>query len=405
MVCFSLQAWAQSEMSLTQAMREALARYPAALTVQAQVSGAVAELDRAKAARWPTVSLGGSSYQLGTGGASKQSVTPQANYTVYAGGGIEAAVDRAEHQVRAAEGKVSSTQDEVTQQTAEAYLLWARSLEQKKLAAQNLKVLTEMSDDVRKIVAVDPGRAVDLSQANVRVNAAALILYQRDVDLIQARTRLSRYVGEGLPKQPTGLDDALGNLPTSLEEAWNFVSHDHPLLVQAMAQLEAAKAGVGVVRAQNRPKVDFTVSRQVNQFSLQATNLQQLSVNMPVFNGGAGEAAVRSAAEQVQAAQYVLDEQTLLVREKIGSAWADWALAQQRARLNQDQADAGQKLVESYQLQFRLARRTLLELLNVQSEAYGYASAAVQMHYDRRLARFKLMAALGTLARHLKEAP
>ena len=135
---------------------------------------------------------------------------------------------------------------------------------------------------------------------------------------------------------------------------------------------------------------------------MQASNLQQLSVNMPVFNGGAGEAGVRAAAEQVQAAQNTLDEQTLVLREKISTAWADWALAQQRVALNQDQSLAGQKLVQSYQLQFRLARRSLLDLLNVQSEAYGYAAAAVQMQYDQRLARFRLSAAMGELARAVK---
>jgi outer membrane protein TolC len=78
-------------------------------------------------------------------------------------------------------------------------------------------------------------------------------------------------------------------------------------------------------------------------------------------------------------------------------------MAQQRVSLNQDQSLAGQKLVQSYQLQFRLARRSLLELLNVQSEAFGYTSAALQMQYDQRLARFRLSAAMGELARAVAE--
>ena len=125
-------------------------------------------------------------------------------------------------------------------------------------------------------------------------------------------------------------------------------------------------------------------------------------IEMRAKSGKLDIAKVRSAAEQVQAAQNTLDEQTLVLREKISNAWADWAMAQQRTSLNQDQAQAGQKLVESYRLQFRLARRSLLELLNVQNEAFGYASAALQMQYDQRLARFRLSAAMGELARAVK---
>lgn len=387
--------------SLLAVVREALMRYPAALAARSQMSGALADLDKATAARWPVVGLGASSaYQQSTG-ITTRSATPQASYTLYAGGGIEAGVQRAQQLVRAAEGKVSGTLDEVAQQAAEAYVFWARALDQKVLAEQNLNALTQMADDVRKIVAVDAGRAVDLSQAEVRVNAAALTVYQRDVELSQARARLTRYA-DALPARPAGLDAVPLTLPDTLEAALAAANPTHPLLVQAVAQLEAAKAGVDVARAQNRPKLDWTWSRQVNPFSMQASNLQQLSVNMPVFNGGAGEANVRSAAEQVQAAQNTLDEQTLVLREKISTAWADWAMAQQRASLNQDQAQAGQKLVESYRLQFRLARRSLLELLNVQSEAFGYTSAALQMQYDQRLARLRLAAAMGELARAVK---
>lgn len=386
--------------SLLAVLRESLVRYPAALAARSQVAGAVAELDKATAARWPVVGLGASAYQQSTG-TSTRSATPQASYTLYAGGGIEAGVQRAQQLLRSAEGKFSSTLDDVAQQAAEAYLMWARALDQKVLAEQNLSALQQMTDDVRKIVAVDTGRTVDLSQAEVRVNAAALALYQRDVELQQMRARLARYV-EAVPAQPVGLDDVAVAVPDTLDAALATITLTHPLLVQAVAQLEAAKASVDMARAQNRPKVDWTWSRQVNPFSMQASNLQQLSVNMPVFNGGAGEANVRAAAEQVQAAQYMLDEQTLVLREKISTAWADWAQAQQRMTLNQDQSLAGQKLVESYRLQFRLARRSLLELLNVQSEAYGYAAAAVQMQYDQRLARFRLLAVMGELAQAVK---
>jgi adhesin transport system outer membrane protein len=223
------------------------------------------------------------------------------------------------------------------------------------------------------------------------------------MELQQSRAKLLRYI-DNVPTKPEGLDDLNLVPPDTLDAALLSVNDKHPLLVQAVAQLEAAKAGVDIARAQTRPKLDWTLSRQLSPFAAKPSTLQQLSLNMPVFNGGAGEANVRSAAEQVQAAQNTLDEQILVLREKISTAWADWSMANQRVNLSQNQAIAGQKLVDSYRLQFKLARRSLLELLNVQNEAFGYNAAALQMQYDQRLSRVRLSAAMGELAVAVKDA-
>lgn len=404
LACILAGASQAGEVSLLQVVRLAMERYPAAQAARAQVAGAQAEQDKAEAARWPVLSLGASAQQASSGSTTR-SATPQASYTLYAGGGIEAGVARAVHLVRAAQGKAANTQDEVAQQAAEAYLLWARGLAQKELADRHLQALRAIADDVRKIVEVDAGRAVDLTQAEVRVNAASLVQVQREVEVQQARARLSRYLDGQLPRQPAGLGVWPGTMPTSLEDALSFAGPQHPLLEQASASLDAAREAVLIARAQILPKVDLVWSRQINPFSLQASNVQQINLNMPVLNGGAGLAGVRSAVEQVQAAQSTLEEQSLVLRERIGNAWADWAMARQRAQINEDQAQVGDRLVESYRMQFRLARRSLLDLLNVQNEAYGYSANAIQVRFDEYLSGYRLLAALGVLARDVKAHP
>lgn len=51
-----------------------------------------------------------------------------------------------------------------------------------------------------------------------------------------------------------------------------------------------------------------------------------------------------------------------------------------------------------YRLQFRLARRQLLDLLNIQAEAFSYQSAAKTAFYDEQVARARLLATTGNLA-------
>jgi hypothetical protein len=50
-------------------------------------------------------------------------------------------------------------------------------------------------------------------------------------------------------------------------------------------------------------------------------------------------------------------------------------------------------------VQFRLARRQLLDLLNIQAEAFSYQSAATTAFYDEQIARARLLASMGDLAK------
>jgi adhesin transport system outer membrane protein len=59
----------------------------------------------------------------------------------------------------------------------------------------------------------------------------------------------------------------------------------------------------------------------------------------------------------------------------------------------------GDKLVDAYRQQFRVARRSLLDLLNIQADTFNYRSSANAALHDERIARARLLAATGELAK------
>jgi adhesin transport system outer membrane protein len=391
-------------LTLVQAMREALQRYPAIQASRFQLASAGADVSKAEGARWPVLSVGAAAMQSGVVNSTTQTMTPQASYAAYAGGSIEAGVDRAQYLLRAAQSKLDTTQDDVAYQAGEAYLQWTRAADQLLHARKNLAAVEQIRNDVQAIVEVDPGRLVDLNQAQVRVQAASLFVSQREAELVQAQTRLSRYVLV-MPRNATPDAVMTWTSPNSLELALAAMDEQHPAVEQARAQIKAAEAAVTIARAQVLPKVDVSVARQINPYNLSAYTLSQVSLNMPVFNGGVGQAGVQGAIEQLQAARSALEEQMLVTREKISASWAEWRMALDRVRLSSDQTQASEELVENYRLQFKLARRSLLDLLNVLNETYGYQAATVQAEFDVRLARLKLSSAMGKLVQIVKESP
>lgn len=69
-----------------------------------------------------------------------------------------------------------------------------------------------------------------------------------------------------------------------------------------------------------------------------------------------------------------------------------------RAQMGQQQTQIAQSLVDGYWMQFRVGRRSLLDLLNVQSDLYLYQSNAATSLHETRLTKSRMLAAMGQLA-------
>ena len=403
LACCSVQA-----QTLTEVVQQALASYPALASAQAKAEAARADIARARSAHYPQLSVGASanSYASGSVPSSLGATTfsPTAKVNLWSGGRIEADAQRAEALTLSSEAQRQVTQEDVALQATEAYLNWAKTADLYQLSVRNLNGHLETLEDIRKIAQVDAGRRIDLEQAQVRVDNARLALQQRKSDLVQAMQKLQRFWKDEMAARPMGLTEAtaphgpLGSLPLSIEEATSHVKDELPILAQYRAQVSAAEAAVRQAQGLHWPTLDLVSSRQYNTNTFRFETLTQLQLNMAVYNGYGTQAQVEAAAAQWRAAQAALDEARLMQKEKVANAWQEWATSTSRAQLGSTQSDVGDKVVEGYRQQFRLARRSLLDLLNIQADSFNYRSGALAAMHDERIARARLLAAMGALA-------
>lgn len=386
--------------SLTEVISRAVIDYPSISAAKFNAESADHEVDRAFGQHMPQVGLQASSNRYQSGGrASREIFTPTVSMNVWSGMKIQSEVDRAESLAEAADNQLIGTQDDVVALSAETYLQWAKAKELLKLAKDNLEVHQTLYDSIKKIIDQDPGRRVDLMQAQVRLDNAKIAITSRTAEVKQASERLHRFWPDALPEQPLGIDDFKGFSPTSLEEALMIVDQQHPSLASAKANIEGAIANVGVARSQYHPQISVTGSRQYNWETNSIEFLAQVSANLPVFSGGSIDAATDKALAELQSARSKLDETRRVLQEKVSVAWEDLQATQQRAQIGKQQSEMASQVVNGYKLQFELAKRSLLDLLNVQNDQFNYRSSTVSNEYEHRIARFRLSAAMGQLSR------
>ena len=384
--------------TLEQAIRHALADYPGVKAARSGVVGAWAEIDRARGAYSPTLSLNASGNKIKDSVADqKLMATPWLAWSVPINGRVEAEVLRSESAAKAAQAKLHVVQDDVALQVSEAWLAVVRSHQMVQLAQSNAKEHAAILGDVRKMVEIDAGRSLDLSQAQVRLDAAQTNLTQRKAELVQAQQKLSRFVTE--PAAPAAFERyPVLTKAIAASEAQALADLNTPALAQVRAQHEEAQARVQAARRMHNPTLDVSLGRQ----SLGAINGTHLvaaaNFSLPIWQGGQVDAGVRTAAAQALAAQDTVNETELLVKERVRLAYADLESAKERLALAAQQRTSGARLVQGYKEQFRMARRTLLDLLNIQSEYAGYQQAEALAQYDVQVAQYRISAALGQLS-------
>jgi TolC family type I secretion outer membrane protein len=412
LVCLSASIHAQT---LPEVVNQALQTYPTVMSASFKAAATRTDITRARSAHFPQLGLTATTTAFSSGtvpnGTERSSISPTARINLWSGGKIEAEAERAEALSMASDLLYANTLDDVAMLAAEAYLNWAKTADLYSLAVKNVNAHRETLSDIQKIAKADTGRRVDYEQALVRMENATLALQQRKSDFSQAIQRVRRFWKGEMDARPVNLEShvsdsgVLGKLPTSLAQAMAMVSDDLPSIAQARAQVSAAQASVRVAKSQYWPTVDMSVSHQLNSNTGQREAYTQLQVTAPFYNGGGTSALVEGAVGQLKAAEFTLEEARLLAREKAAVAWQDWVSAQDRANTGSSQSLVGERLVTAYRDQFRVARRSLLDLLNIQSDVFNYRSSAQAAFHDERLARVRLLAATGDLARRFSAEP
>lgn len=399
-----------SGQSLDDAIRSALSQYPTIIAAQARLDSSRSDITRAQGQHFPQVTWQGTSSNYSgvsaNGGPAATGIfpdntwiqSPNVTLNIWSGGRIQADVNRSKSTSVARFHQQRLTRDEVALLALEGYMNWARGIELVALARANVKAHQRILNDVKKITQVDQGRLIDQDQAEVRFENAVLALKLRETELAIATQRLERMLLGAAPAKPVGIDNIRGELPANAQIAVAQINDSHPAIAVQLAQISAARASLDSARSQYSPTVNLSYGKQISQGTGQGDYITQISINFPIFSGGSTYGAVGSASNELLATQQGLSEARILLKERVLSIWPELHSARARKELALRQAETGLKLVAGYEQQFRIGRRSLLDLLTVQNDLFSYQSSAIVAAFDERTAKGRLLAAIGRLA-------
>lgn len=402
---FAAQAplgWAAplTRITLKDAILFAFQRDPSVGQQAAQVGIGQAQIDQARSAWMPQLSLSGSaghSQTTDSSGSLSNSTTWGMSLTqlVYDFGKTNNAIDQSEAQRNSYRYQLMATLSSVAEKTALDYVEVQRYTALVQAAQQNIVALQSVSRMAQLRAQAGLSSTSDELQTRTRVASMQATLEQYQATLMSERAKLAVLTGMNASEYAP-MPASLAIKDTRLNDI------DYSLIPSVLAAKEmesSAQYGIQKVRAQYWPTISVRGGRTRYQSSNRSywDNQIQLNVDAPIYQGGAVAAQVKQAQGAKEVAATQVDQARFDVLQKASVALADWLGAQSRNEVNKQQVLNADQTREVYKNEYTLNKRSINDLLSVEQDVWQAISSQINSQYDAWAAAINYATSLDTL--------
>jgi len=311
---------------------------------------------------------------------------------LYAWGGIEAGVKRDKQKEIYYDYKYYETQEELGKTIGKLYLRALRAKESLLINEQSLNRHNKLLNDLGVVVQYDSGRRSELIEARSRQLQVQTTIIQLRRTMELALSELSKYTPE--PIKPEDLQDPFSaDSTTSLINRFRQEDNgNNPTYLAQKAERESTRYELDVSKASRLPALNLEgyMSNKSKQVYL---NLQ-----WNLFDE-ASRHTVNKNKHTLTAADAKLDQILREVGERARTAEIDMAQSERQVNISAEHIVAQKEVVKAYELQFKVARRTLTDVLNSYIELSRIEQENITARNDFRDAALEYLVSQSQIAR------
>jgi outer membrane protein, adhesin transport system len=323
---------------------------------------------------------------------------------LFDGGAVRSDILRADASRLKSYYDLLETTEVVALDVFQAYANLVRHQELVRLATENYVEHKQMADLLQERVQAAVGRGVDFQQAAGRLALAESTLVEEVTALQRVGSVYQRVVGTMPPKQlpdwPEGA--ALAKLPPVVQEVLAKGYQTSPLLLAAAANVRAAQESLAGAASAYMPTVEARIdaTRDRNVRAVLGTHdnwTAEIGVRQNIYRGGADMSRESQARALALQAEAQLESTCREVRETLVLRHKDMGRLARDLLLQDERRIAVEKARVAFRQQFDIGQRTLLDLLDTQSEYFETTRTYTNVRFDELIAQARATAAMGQL--------
>lgn len=384
--------WAQD---LKNILKNSLVADPALLEAKANENAAKSTTKATRARHYPVLTLTGTQViaqkHKYDSNDRDDGIGVRGNLNLYSWGGISASVRRDKQKEAYYKYKYFETQEQLGGEIGKLYLTALRAKESLWVNQQSLNRHNNLLKDLGVIVKYDGGRRSELIEARARQLQVQTSMAQLRRTMELALSRLSKYTGKRLAAED--LQDPFSS-DSGISLVQSFKSSDsglNPSYLAQQAERESVNAELDVSKAERMPAINLegNASKDTKELYVNMSwNILDLAARHNVDKNAQALIAADSKSDQI------LRE----VAEKSRTAEIDMVQSEQRADITAQHIVAQKEVVKAYELQFKIARRTLTDVLGAYNELAGIEQENVTARNDFRDAALDYLVAQSQVA-------
>ncbi|WP_394183963.1 TolC family outer membrane protein [Marinomonas posidonica] len=337
-------------------------------------------------------------------GLTRRELSLSLNQPIFSGFTTQNEVDRLHSEAEADRWSALISVEDTALEVAQAYANILRFRELVNLAEMNLDTHQRIYKQIKLKTDTGIGRQSDLSQITARLAKAHANHLAAVNNLRDAESNYNKVVGEMPPKDLIYPVPDRALLPEDLDSAINQALAKNPAIEGAYWDIAATESIQKIAEGDKYPNINFVLERTWNN-NIDGDEgpsedlIAMIRLNYNLYNGGSYKrkkyAAVQQNIQATEIRRNTIRDTELTVR----LAWAAFeATTGQKEHIRQYVIATKESQV-AYEKQFRLGRRTLLDVLDSENELFQARQDYVNADYDELFSEFRLFNAKGELMR------
>jgi adhesin transport system outer membrane protein len=407
-VGFGLQSGAHA-VELGQVVAQAVLSNPEIKSVMNARNAIYEEINQAKAGFYPRIDIAaGIGYEwtdtvsIDDVELKRREASISLDQMLFDGFLTDSEVDRQSARLESRNHRLREVSEEVALETARAYLEVLKRRELLNQAKETLYNHVRVYDQIKRRTESGLGSRASSDQATGRLALAEVNVLTAENNVLDAEANFQRVTGEKAPEIMEYPVLADGVLPPTSDAAAQRALENHPTMLLAAADVEAARAQYESARSLMYPTLNFEVDRNWNHNidgvegdNEDLTAMFRMRYNL--YNGGADKARIRQTHHQINEAREIQNDAHRQTLESIELSWnAHEILKRQLGHLEQH-VNSTEETRDAYFKQFSIGQRSLLDLLDTENEVFSSKNAYIEAKYDMLIAQYRLLNGTGEI--------
>jgi adhesin transport system outer membrane protein len=319
---------------------------------------------------------------------------------LFDGGSTRSEIERQAYRVDAAALRVLERAEFLSLEATRAYAEVIRNRELETLARRNHDYHKEVFTRIEQAYENGVVGIADLQQAEERVFLAEDTVTQFKYNTVDAETLFLETVGVA-PDNLGRVPPLVSGLPTNLDAALGIARQSNPTLRFLQSDVGTADALSREVSANRLPTLDLEAGgrtgEDVKGFEGKVLDAEVGLVLRYEFQGNQKRALRQEHIRRASESRATLLRQARLVEREVRQSWANLESTKNRIRIIQRQAELARDLRASYEKEFEVGSRSLLDILNTQGALFQAEANLINVRSLEVFINYRLLAAIGVL--------